>query len=155
MIASWVCCVCGETFVAPVAMFAPGSRAKCEEHRKGICPCDPEHSPGTCDKYCCPKGCINQPPKKETVLEEAARLVNGPRRAEYGHPKDNFNDIADMWTVILHKKLLSGGRFNRVDVDDVILMMIALKLCRGKQGYKRDTAVDIAGYAQCWELVNK
>ena len=89
----------------------------------------------------------------ETVLEEAARLVNGPRRAEYGHPKTNFQDIANMWSTIL----CCPGRspFLKVTPDEVVLMMMALKICRGKQGYKRDTAVDIAGYAQCWELVNE
>lgn len=86
--------------------------------------------------------------KKETILEEAARLVNGPRRAEYGHPKENFKDIAMMWTAIM-----DGDGI--VTPDQVILCMIALKLCRAKQGYKRDTAVDVAGYAQCWELVNE
>jgi hypothetical protein len=89
--------------------------------------------------------------QKETILEEAARLVNGPRRAEYGHPKDNFEDVAKMWQILLRDKLVGPG----ITPDDVILMMLCLKICRGKTGYKRDTATDIAGYAQCWELVNE
>jgi hypothetical protein len=89
----------------------------------------------------------------ETILEEAARLVNGPRRAEYGHPKTNFAEIAEMWSVIL--SVPGRSPFLRVTSDEVILMMLCLKICRGKQSYKRDTAVDIAGYAQCWELVNE
>lgn len=88
---------------------------------------------------------------EETILEEAARLVNGPRRQEYGHPKDNFADIAKMWTVVLSGTDVSKG----ITSDQVILMMICLKVCRGKTGYKRDTAVDLAGYAQCWELINE
>jgi hypothetical protein len=91
-------------------------------------------------------------PKKETILEEAARLVNGPRRAEYWHPRENFQDVADMWTVILRRNDDENLIITR---DEVILMMLCLKICRGKQGYKRDTATDIAGYAQCWELVNE
>jgi len=79
-------------------------------------------------------------------LEEAARLVNGPRRQEYGHPKKNFADVASMWTVILD---------HTVTPDQVVLMMSCLKICRGKTGYKRDTAADLAGYAQCWELINE
>jgi hypothetical protein len=91
--------------------------------------------------------------KEETILEEAAKLVNGPRREEYGHPKYNFKDIADMWTVVL--RLNDSRPEIIVEPNDVILMMIALKICRGKQGYKRDTAADIAGYAQCWEMLNE
>jgi|ERR1700723_2867586 len=97
--------------------------------------------------------------KKETILEEAARIVNGPRRQEYGHPKENFNDVAQMWTIVLREKLLGRNKLSNelepITPDDVILMMLCLKICRGKQDYKRDTAVDIAGYAQCWELVNE
>jgi Domain of unknown function (DUF6378) len=88
--------------------------------------------------------------KKETILEEAAWLVNGPRRAEYGHPKVNFSQIAAMWQTLFQEKLCG-----QITADDVALAMILLKVCRGKQGYKKDTATDLAGYAQCWELVNE
>jgi hypothetical protein len=100
----------------------------------------------SCDESLC-SSCYAKLPKKETILEEAARLVNGPRRAEYGHPQDNFSDIAKLWRVLL--------RDERITAENVVQCMIAFKLCRAKQGYTRDTAVDIAGYAQCWELVNE
>lgn len=104
------------------------------------------------DKKYCGELMATQDEKKETILEEAARLVNGPRRAEYGHPRNNFEDVAAMWSIIIG---VDGDLNRRLTADQVILMMVALKLCRGKTGYKRDTAVDIAGYAQCWELVNE
>jgi hypothetical protein len=91
-------------------------------------------------------------PKKETILEEAARIVNGPRRKEYGHPKVNFQEIAGMWNVVLKR---TPTHEVAITPDQVILCMIALKLCRAKQGFTRDCFVDIAGYAQCWELVNE
>jgi hypothetical protein len=84
---------------------------------------------------------------KETILEEAARLVNGPRRAEYGHPKENFEDVAKIWRVIL--------RDERITAENVVQCMIALKLCRAKQGYHRDSYVDISGYSRCAEMLNE
>lgn len=79
-----------------------------------------------------------------TILDEAKQLVNDDRRKDYGHPKQNFKDIADMWSVILDK---------RVEPLQVIQCMIALKLCRANQGYKKDTFTDIAGYSLCAELI--
>lgn len=89
--------------------------------------------------------------KKETILEEAARLVNGPRLQEYGHPKESFQDIADVWNILLSGKI--GN--DKIGPHDVIKCMMALKLCRTKQSGGRDNFVDLAGYAQCWELVNE
>lgn len=86
----------------------------------------------------------------ESILKEAEKLVGGARRQEYGHPIDNFADIAKMWSVIL-----SDDGPVTVTSQQVIDCMIALKLCRAKQGYKRDTYIDIAGYARCAELINE
>lgn len=93
---------------------------------------------------------VASPIKKETILEEAARLVNGPRRQEYGHPKENFKDIASMWNIYLREKLPAMS----ITASDVTMMMTLLKVCRAKQGYKRDTAADLCGYGQCYGLVN-
>jgi Domain of unknown function (DUF6378) len=83
----------------------------------------------------------------ESILLEAERLVSGDRRQDYGHPADNFRDVAAMWSVILDKE---------IKPSQVINCMIALKLCRAKQsGWKRDTYVDIAGYAKCRQLVEE
>ena len=84
--------------------------------------------------------------ENENILQEADRLTATDRRNEYGHPKDNFEDVARMWKAIL------GCDVNPLQV---ISCMIALKVCRAKQGYKRDTYVDIAGYARCAELIRE
>lgn len=77
---------------------------------------------------------------KETVLEEASRLVNGPRREEYGHPSVNFTRVAKSWSAILDKEITP---------TQVSQCMIGLKLMRANQSPShRDTWVDIAGYAQ-------
>lgn len=80
------------------------------------------------------------------ILEEAESLVGGDRRKEYGPPHKNFRDVADIWSVILDKTITP---------QEVVLCMIALKLCRGLTGYKRDTYVDIAGYSRCAELLQE
>ena len=75
---------------------------------------------------------------RESVLQEAERLINGDRAAQYGPPKKNFEDIAQGWSQIL-------GVI--VTPSDVALCMIWLKMMRYKHGYTRDSVVDIAGYA--------
>jgi len=36
-------------------------------------------------------------PLRETILEEASRLVDGPRISDYGHPAEDFSRTALMW----------------------------------------------------------
>jgi NTP pyrophosphatase (non-canonical NTP hydrolase) len=88
-------------------------------------------------------------PPKENVLEEAARLVGGERRGQYGHPLDAQTRIGEFMTVILKDKLKDGAK---VDWKDVNLSMIGLKMARAMNSLKRDTIVDIAGYARVMEL---
>lgn len=83
---------------------------------------------------------------KANILQEADKLTAGDRRQEYGHPKDNFADIAKMWSVVLGVE---------VKPLQVVEMMVCLKLCREKGGYKRDSWIDIAGYARCAELIQE
>ena len=75
------------------------------------------------------------------LLMEAQMLVEGTRKKEYGDPSDNFSLIAKRWEMILGVEISTW---------QVAAMMIDLKiarLCGPGAGYKRDTAVDIAGYA--------
>lgn len=76
---------------------------------------------------------------REIALEEAASLIVGDREKDYGPPEVNFQRIADILNIILPGKNFSA--------PDVALAMIGLKIARAAQGYKRDTYVDIAGYA--------
>lgn len=74
------------------------------------------------------------------MLEEVARMVE-ERRSDYGGPVKNFGRTAELWSVILEK---------RVSSRDVALCMIALKLarCLGDMIIP-DNSRDIAGYAAC------
>lgn len=76
-----------------------------------------------------------------SVLPEAESLINGQRRKDYGDVRSNFDTVASLWSVALGV-VVSG--------EDVLRCMILLKVARDMTGEtKRDTLVDIAGYAGC------
>lgn len=79
--------------------------------------------------------------EREKILEEAKHIICEDRNEQYGEPEDNFSCIADLWTVYLGIGL---------DIYDVGMMMVMLKLARLMSGkYKRDSLVDLIGYAAC------
>jgi len=80
----------------------------------------------------------------ETVLDEAARIIYGPRQADYGTPSENIGNTAKMWSIILGTK---------VSARDVLKCMIAVKLSRDRTHEKRDNMVDICGWAALSELI--
>lgn len=83
-----------------------------------------------------------QPPSDETVLDTAARLVDGDRGEAYGEPVDDFARTAGIATAL--------GIPLRP--EQVPLLMIAVKLSRlAETPTKRDSVVDIAGYALTYE----
>ena len=84
----------------------------------------------------------------ESILQEADRIINGQRRADYGPVEESFLDIAARWTVELGSKLSEP-----LTPFDVVHLMAQLKLSRAKNGYHRDSYVDIAGYAGLAELL--
>lgn len=91
-------------------------------------------------------------PDRESVLLEAERLVNGARRASYGHPADDYARTAALWTALLAHKLAPGAE---LDAEDAIRCMVAVKLSRDVHAPKRDNRVDLAGYAGCLDLVRQ
>ncbi|ASZ75489.1 phosphofructokinase [Mycobacterium phage Kimona] len=81
----------------------------------------------------------------ESILEEAQRLIHGERNKNYGHPRENFKDIALLFSGYLEKEI--------TDID-VANLMILMKVARVKgTGYHRDSMTDIAGYAGCVERI--
>lgn len=82
-----------------------------------------------------------------TVLEDAQELIRGDRNKEYGHPSENLARIATLWSAYLKTPITAA---------DVAGMMILLKLARLRTGVgKRDTIVDIAGYAGLLEMIEE
>lgn len=84
--------------------------------------------------------------RPETMLEEAERLVNGPRLVEYGGCLPSFERIAAKWSVTLDTPITP---------EQVALCMIDLKTCRAMQGFHRDSFVDIAGYVRCVDIMQE
>lgn len=65
-----------------------------------------------------------------SILHEAYRLVHGPRQVAYGHPAEDFERIALIWTGIL-KPLLRRGRV--ITPAHVGLCMTGVKMSRGNE----------------------
>ena len=79
-----------------------------------------------------------------SLSEEAEAIVSGDRAQDYGDATESFKRIAALWTA------WKGVEFTPWDVAQ---MMILLKVSRAKTSRKRDTLVDIVGYAECAEKV--
>jgi hypothetical protein len=86
------------------------------------------------------------PLKTENVLQEADRITSGDRRKEYGSVKQSFGTIARLWSTVLGFQ---------VTPMQVALCMIQLKVARQMNGHKRDSLVDIAGYARTAEMLEE
>ena len=84
-------------------------------------------------------------PAEKPITAIAEELVNGPRQADYGHPLDNFTQIAELWTTMLGRKFTA---------EEVGLMMIATKLSRELNAPKRDNLIDMAGYAATIDMIH-
>lgn len=89
---------------------------------------------------------VDRGKSNRSVLAEAEEIINGQRREDYGGPAESFGRIARMW---------SGYLGSEVTPEDVAMLMVLLKVSRAKQGFQRDSLVDIAGYAGCVELLQE
>ena len=86
------------------------------------------------------------PNARTLLLAEAEPLVNGDRDDQYGAPRSDFTRPAAMWTAYLGAD---------IQPHDVAALMALLKLSRIRWSPgKRDSWVDLAGYAACgWSCV--
>jgi len=79
--------------------------------------------------------------KRSDILQKAEQCVCGQREQDYGSPENNFQVIADFWTVY------KGVKFT---ATDVAMMMALLMVARIRSGTgTEDSFVDLAGYAAC------
>jgi hypothetical protein len=84
----------------------------------------------------------------DSILEEAHQLVYGDRSEQYGGPFLDFGRTAGMINALFQDKLKK--EFTR---EDIAMLMICVKLSRTMNKIKRDSIVDIAGYAETLWLV--
>jgi hypothetical protein len=80
------------------------------------------------------------PSEPESITDEAKTIVAGDRASDYGDASESFTRIAKLW---------SAYTGTNISPWDVAQMMILLKVSRAKTSRKRDTLVDIVGYAEC------
>lgn len=79
-------------------------------------------------------------------------LITGDRDQSYGHPSQNFKNIAEQWNIQFGHMLKPGQKFTGPLVAQA---MILVKTSRMIAQPKRDSYLDIAGYAACgWEAQN-
>ena len=79
--------------------------------------------------------------KRDEVLDEAKQCVMKDRAATHGEMEDNFQAIADYWSIHLG---------TAVSANDVGIMMTLLKIARAKGNPQyEDNYVDGAGYLAC------
>lgn len=87
------------------------------------------------------------------VLREAERLITGDRNNQYGPPTQDFDRTAKILNGMgLRVVTDEGDQIGVTDIEahHVALIMAALKLSRLIwQPDKRDSWVDLAGYAAC------
>lgn len=83
--------------------------------------------------------------KEPNLLFEADELTSVSRRAKYGHPRENFERIADLWSAFLGHRILA---------EQVPCLMILIKVAREAHTHDRDNFVDIAGYARTREMLD-
>jgi Domain of unknown function (DUF6378) len=82
----------------------------------------------------------------ETILQEADRLVYGPRADDYGDPLVEAEKVAAGWAVI------TGAP---ITPEMYPLCMAWLKIVRQTNRAKRDNLVDLAGYAGVAEKLER
>lgn len=83
---------------------------------------------------------------KESILEEAKRIVHGDRGENYGHPFEDFSRTAKIWSAILGIEVMP---------EQVALCMVGLKISREVNRPKRDNIVDGAGYFETLDMVKE
>lgn len=80
----------------------------------------------------------------ESILVEAERITNGPRRKTYGKPSENFARTALIWRAI------TGFDFTPQQVG---LCMVGVKIARESHSHLRDNLVDGCGYLNTVSMI--
>lgn len=82
-------------------------------------------------------------PIRSDILDETKQLLSGERQVQYGPPEVNFQRIAQLWDI----QFPEYSRVEPFTPEKVAFALLGVKVARQIQGYKRDTCVDLAGYA--------
>lgn len=78
---------------------------------------------------------------RHELLQEVDKIINSDREKQYGTPENNFQLIAEYWSIFLQTPITA---------QDVGVLMALLKIARIQSGQvKADNFIDLAGYALC------
>lgn len=106
---------------------------------------------GGCTNFDCRLYVPNE--EDPSILDEAARIVNGDRQQSYGHPRDNHECTAELWNAYINRREI--GYHKGFDAYDVCMLNILQKISRLANSRERDGLVDIAGFAANAEMVGE
>ena len=76
--------------------------------------------------------------KSSDYIKKAIELVEGQRQEDYGDKITNHQNIANLWSSYLDKK---------ISAHDVAICMLLVKVARLKNKKTHDCYIDMAGYA--------
>jgi hypothetical protein len=71
------------------------------------------------------------------ILNKAIELIGGARNTDYGDRVTNHQNIANLWSAFLQKK---------ISAHDVAICMALVKVARLMHSRKSDSYVDLAAY---------
>ena len=94
---------------------------------------------------------MNYEKRQRLFLAAAQKLIKGPRAKDYGPVKKNHQRIADIWTILLDKKLKEP-----ITPEEVVACMVGVKTARLAEDINKDDSwIDIIGYAALGgEIIN-
>lgn len=76
------------------------------------------------------------------IALKAITLVYGARNQSYGHPSDDYERTAELWSSWLGNDILKRP----ISASEAAILMILLKLSRERHASKPDNRVDAHGY---------
>lgn len=93
---------------------------------------------------------LNSVSPRQELLEEAIGLITGSRNAQYGPPTQDFDRTSAALTAMGYRRIDPGDVILPLEPHDVAIIVMMVKISRlmSTPG-KRDSWVDIAGYAGC------
>jgi hypothetical protein len=89
----------------------------------------------------------------DSILQHAHELIFGDRNKAYGHPSENFQNVALLWNAYLQIRD-SDPSFHGLTPLDIAVLNILQKVARVARNQSHmDSWTDIAGYAGTAERI--